>query len=328
MRNRMLSLCAIFVTLLLFSCGKKEGVYNPERKIIMVETTRASIREVRDNPTDEWVFDDSSRYVTSEMWTWNGDKLMNIRYSSNGGLATNDELLEFEYDGDRIQRIVERNRGLRAEVRYDGRKVETISMYERDIEAAKATFSHKRGKVSSIEEQIIDFLCAKDKELFRRIIGMVVDNDPVSISVENNERFLKNTKSDNYRWYYEWLDFEWNGDNIEMANYYTGSHDKKYATYEYDYDDATNPYTGMTYCGFCGDYGEQSIWLNANNVTRKKTTYYSGKTDVQDFTYTYDNDWPLSKTNVEVDSNYHPAFDKYMKVTRTTVTRFTYQDND
>lgn len=328
MRKNLL-LGATLATMLFTACGEKEGVYNPERKIVLIEKIQNTVIEVRDNPTDEWVFDDSSRNVTSEMWTWDGDNLVSICYGYvSGGIATNNELLEFEYDGNRIQRIVERNRGLRVEVRYDGRKVETISMYEQEIEAAKAIFSHKRGKVTSIEEQTLDFLCAKDKELFRRIIGMVVDNDPVSISVDNTERFHKNTKSDNYGWYSEWLDFEWDGDNIEMANYYTDSHDKKYATYEYDYDDATNPYAGMTYCGFGGDFGEQSFRLNANNVTRKKTFYSSGETDVQNFTYTYDNDWPLSKTNVEVDSYYHFAFNKYMKVTRTTVTRYTYQDND
>ena len=316
------ALAAMFFT----ACGEKEGVYNPERKIVKIEKTTSTIREVRDNPTDEWVFDDSSRYINFETWSWDGDNLINIRYSNDGVLAVNDELLEFEYDGDRIQRLIERNRGLRVEVGYDGRKVETISMYEKDTEVAKAIFSHKRGKVTSIEEQMLDFLCAKDKELFRRIIGVVIDSDPVSISVDNTEKSSKNTKSNNFMWYYEWYDFEWDGDNIERVNYYTESRDKKYATFEYDYDDATNPYAGMTYCGFGGDFGEQSFRLNANNVTRKKTTYSSGETSVQDFSYTYDNGWPLSKTNVEVDSYFHSGFNKYMKVTRTTVTRYTYQD--
>lgn len=326
MKINVLLFGAALATMLFTACGEKEGVYNPERKIVMIEKTTNTIREVRDNPTDEWVFEDSSRHVSYETWTWDGEILKSIRYGVSVGLAVNDELLEFEYDGDRIQRIVERNRNLRVEVGYKGRKVETICMYERDIEVAKAIFSHKRGKVTSIEEKMLDFLCAKDKELFRRIIGVMIDSDPESMSVDNIERSPKNAQGDNFVWYSEWLDFEWDGDNIEKANYFTESHDKKYATFEYDYDNATNPYAGMTYSGLDGDFGDQAFRLNANNVTRKKTTYSSGRTDVQDFTYTYDNGWPLSKTIVEVDSNYHPAMQKYIKVTRAIVTRYTYQD--
>lgn len=328
MKINALFLGVALVTLLFASCGEKEGIYNPERKIIKVETTTTSIREVRDNPTDEWEFYDSNSHVNSEVWTWNGDKLINIRYSTDALALSSEEVLEFEYDGNRIQRIVVLNREQRFEVGYDGRKVETIIMYNNDMEVAKAIFSHKRGKVSSIEEQTLDYLCAKDKELFNRITGVVMDSDPMSISVDNIERSPKNIQSDNFIWYSEWLDFEWDGDNIGTSIYYTESRDKKYATYEYAYDNASNPYAGMTYGGLVGDFGEQTFLLNANNVTRKKTTYTSGETGVQDFIYTYDNNWPISKTNVNVDSYYLPSINKYNQVTKTTVTRYTYQDND
>lgn len=122
MRNRMLSLCAIFVTLLLFSCGKKEGVYNPERKIASVEQRTLTVSEQREHQTDDWVFSDSNSYVISEKWTWVGNKLASIRYGHDG--VFDGELLEFEYDGERIKRVVEQSRDIVIEFIYDGRKIE------------------------------------------------------------------------------------------------------------------------------------------------------------------------------------------------------------
>lgn len=300
--------------LLLSACGEKEGVFNPERKLSGIETTRTSVHQVRANETDEWVYDTTYIDTYGEQWTWADGHLTNIRYGSDG------ELLQFEYDGDRVTRITEQGRDLRIEVKYDGRKVDSLIMYSEGIVHAKASFSHSHGKVSCIEESELAWLDYDAKTLFRRVVGMdMIDESPAS----GGDRAAHATKDG---WYTRWLDLEWDGDNIATATLYEGSHNEPAsAVYTYTYDNANNPYSGMTYMGLIGPVSDQTARLNANNVVRCEISYpTSSQPRIEEYTYTYSNGWPLSRTQVTVDSYYLPAFQVYRMVTDTTVTRYTY----
>lgn len=303
--------------LLLSACGEKEGVFNPERKLSGVETTCTKVHQVRANETDEWVYDTSYINTYGEQWTWADGHLANIRYVSD----TDGELLQFEYDGDRVTRITEQGHDLRIEVKYDGRKVDSLIMYSEGYEVCRASFSHSHGKVSCIEVSELAWLDYDAKTLFRRVVGMdMIDEGPAS----GGDRTAHATK-DNW-WYTQWLDLEWDGDNIATATLYSGSHSEPAsAVYTYTYDNANNPYAGMTFMGLTGSLTlSQTARLNANNVVRCEITHPTGQTLIEEYTYTYSNGWPLSRTHVTVDSYYIPAFQVYRMVTDTTVTRYTY----
>lgn len=323
MRTRMLSLCAIFVTLLLFSCGKKEGVYNPERKIASVEQRTLTVSEQREHQTDDWVFSDSNSYVISEKWTWVGNKLASIRYGHDG--VFDGELLEFEYDGERIKRVVEQCRDIVIEFIYDGRKIEEVKMYQSEVEVAGAVFTHKRGKVSSVEQRVIDFYC-KEASLFRHIVGMIVNIDPVVAKDKDSKNALATASKGDMFWFYEWFDFEWDGDNVSSMRHYEVTRDNLSAIYEYTFDEANNPYSGMAYSGLNGSFVGQPGQMNANNIVREKTIYNTGSEKVTEYAYTYDGTWPSCKTVEDSTSLYYPTQGLYIKSKRVEETRYTYLD--
>ena len=324
MKKHHLTSALLAAVLLLSACGEKEGIFNPGRKLSGVETTLTSIKHVRANETDEWVYDTTHIYTNGEQWTWADNHLANIRYGSDA----NDELLQFEYDGDRVIRITEQRRDLRIEVKYDGRKVDSIIMYSEDYEVCRATFSHRHGKVSCIEESEFEPMLDGDaKALFRRVVGMdMIDESTASVGDRAAQATKDNAPNEQW-WRTRWLDLEWDGDNIATAKLYEDSHNEPAATvYTYTYDNAHNPYAGMTFMGLTGDSPVgQTGRLNANNVVCCKRTHStSSHTLVEEYTYTYSDGWPVSRTHVEVLSYYLPAFHKYMMVTDSTVTRYTY----
>ena len=306
--------------LLLSACGEKEGVFNPERKLSGIETTRTSVHQVRANETDEWVYDTTYIFTHGEQWTWANDHLANIRYVSDA----DGELLQFEYDGDRVTRITEQGRDLRIEVKYDGRKVDSLIMYVEGFVFAKASFSHSHGKVSCIEESELEPMVDGARALFRRVVGMdMIDEGPASVG----DRAAHATKGNG--WYTQWLDLEWDGDNIATATLYEGSRNEPAATvYTYTYDNAHNPYAGMTFMGLTGSVAfSQTARLNANNIVRCEISHpTSSQSRIEEYTYTYSGGWPLSRTHVAVNSYYVHAFQEYRMVTDTTVNRYTYQN--
>lgn len=300
------------------SCGEKEGVFNPERKLAEIVTTTTSVHEVRASQTDDWEYDTTYIYTNSEHWTWDNDHLANIRYDG-------DERLQFEYDGDRVTSITVQGYDQRIDIQYDGRKVKSIIMYIEGIDFAKATFSHEHGKVSCIEEGERSQMDYGAKALFRRIVGLdMIDETPASASNRATHATKDNTAGDQ-EWYSRWVDLEWDGDNIATATFYEESRSEPASAIRtYTYDNAHNPYSGMTYMGLCGSFVDQNLRLNANNIVRCVTTYKSGHSRTEEYSYTYDNGWPLSQTQVEVESYYLPAFQEYRQVTDTTVIRYTY----
>lgn len=198
-------------------------------------------------------------------------------------------------------------------------------MYQSEVEVAGAVFTHKRGKVSSVEQRVIDFYC-KEASLFRHIVGMIVNIDPVVAKDKDSKNALATASKGDMFWFYEWFDFEWDGDNVSSMRHYEVTRDNLSAIYEYTFDEANNPYSGMAYSGLNGSFVGQPGQMNANNIVREKTIYNTGSEKVTEYAYTYDGTWPSCKTVEDSTSLYYPTQGLYIKSKRVEETRYTYLD--
>lgn len=247
------------------SCSKKEGVYNPKKKIQRVYYSSTY--------TDKYL---------DEAWDWNGKKLEAINhYTSSGNLSWTEN---FSYDGSRLIRVDDYLGSEYTTYEYDGNKLKTVNYYYRNGLETTATYTYDGSKLSKMTITNYDSKSVRNGHLesaympFSTEVAEVLDKCIAKAGLHNQDREIEVMT----------YQFTWNGNNISKI---VVSQDANMATAILQYDDKNNPMQG--YLNLYSETGESMVPIltrSTNNITQIVASDSDGDSEVVNFTYQYDND--------------------------------------
>jgi hypothetical protein len=255
---------------MLFTACKKEGVYNPSKKISRIYYTPSNGIKSLD-----------------EAWTWNKNNTLEKIdfYMSNSIYRT----YNFSYDHKRLVKLSDYNNNRYVEYKYDGNKLKEANYYRSNALRCIYTFTYKDGKISIIEEKWLDSKSAEDKDNIMALDFIMPRefNETVANYAEKKENSSsKGTEIITYT-------LTWEKGNITKAKI-TEVEEDEYDEYTWEakYDNKKNPYMGYT--GFVDD-GFESEYRSKNNITESTerwnngSDYYTVRYD-----YSYEGQYPVS----------------------------------
>ncbi len=316
------------VLMVLFAaCTEKEGVYNPKKKIAKIYTSSVSHYGRYDPETGTLYNQNTFSYdkQLSEEWTWDGNKLSKITVYPISPAPNDQERghddIHFTYDGNQIQRIESENEYMT--FTYDGKKLQQIQLFSTGSSNPfeTYTFTHEGNKVTKVVFAFEDLLINKTsvnqmkKILFRFILP----------SAEKANKALATLQQAAAKGSADGMvsipmELTWTGDNVTgiNANYLfpgmTGPEARSLSA-TFEFDDKCNPFKNNFLLGM--NDGSFSVF-NENNMTKSTTITRFGDgypfTDEITYSYTYDNQWPLTQTAVTL---YHA--EDYGSIDSTTL---------
>ena len=255
----------------MFSACKKDGVYNPKKKI-------SKIYEQNDNGEKE----------LSETWTWDGNKLARIDYA-NGNFNV------FEYEKDRLINITDRNGNYQKYV-YDGSKIDKIQEWSKDgsVLYMEYKFEYKGNKISKITtESSIDFgdfddmyMETSSKSQKSNALRFVLPEqiaDIASTELKNNLKSQKALGTISIT-----MELTWKGNNIEKATLTNSTLNIPIST-QFTYDNKSNPMYGFL-------TGETVGTTSKNNPKKVTITIAGMPMAEQNYSYEYDGNFPTKIT--------------------------------
>jgi len=239
---------------------KKEGVYNPNKKIKRIYEESLS---------------GSSPKRLSQEWTWEKKQLKKIDYYWDNQISYTEN---FSYDNkNRLIRIEDYSYGERYEIKYDKDGVSKIEYYADNVLLGFYEFKYEKSKVVKITITEYD-----DEDYYKKttkpesFISMILPIKEVKDRIRS-----KNTKG-NYVYYFE---FEYDGNNLSKMKEIDGSWIDEY-TYE-NYDKKSNPFYSNVYF--------ISEGFSKNNVGKVINRFDSNIT-TREYEYTYDGKFPTEVT--------------------------------
>lgn len=309
------ALFAAAAALLLFGACQKDGKYNPKQKIAKVYEEFNYTDSYYDEYSGEWNTNSNNtpKHLTEE-WTWDGKKLSKITfiaydYDEEGNMvADGQDVVKFNYDGSQMTEVTT-TYGERLTFTYDGKKLQKAELYDGAATPYMTyEFEHDGKKISSMTvtmaEVYYDKKGAKVSRLEHLLLGNII---PQTKSTDQfvcqlHAKAAKSAPSIK-------LDLTWDGDNVSKIAAATPGGN---ATMSLTYDDKNNPFRnfGLMF----GYYGESETgveFCNKNNITKMVISDIEGGSDEENYTYTYDGNWPVTRTSVSVYE------DEYSKESRT-----------
>ena len=255
-----------------FNACKKDGVYNPKKKISKMY--------------DE---DFNGEKVLSETWTWDGNKLARIDYP-------NGDFNVFEYDKDRLINITDKNGNYQKYI-YDGSKIDKIQEWSKDgsVLYMEYKFEHKGNKISKItsESSIEDFDFedfvypeTSSKSLKSNALRFVLPEQIANITsaeLKNNIKSQKVLGKISIS-----IELTWKGNNIEKATLTNNSGLNIPISIQLTYDNKSNPMYGL----FTGE----TIVTSKNNVKKMTLTMAGIPITEIDCSYEYEGNFPTKIT--------------------------------
>lgn len=289
------------------SCGKKDGVFNPKEKISAIYYSETENIESLNSETEEWESHNySSPKLIVEKWNWDGKKISSIELYEPDIDEGSSELyatVRFEYDGKRIAKVYTPF-GSSADIDiefiyvYNGKRIEKIQASYMGMTLDYLGFSYDGDKLSEIhyyaESQNKKSMNTKQKKVFDRLSNLIlrsyvpgyemsprvkkiIDN----VAVSNSPKDVLGGNS---------IRVMWKDNNIS-----TMVADGE--TILFSYDDKKNPLQGflplMNMPTLDGDMSGLLVF-SENNVTGVNVAGEEYK-----YTYTYDGEWPLTRTQTE-----------------------------
>ncbi|MBO4739220.1 MAG: hypothetical protein J5606_06625 [Bacteroidales bacterium] len=269
----LLAVAAMFV----FVGCKKDGIYNPKKKISKITYIYPTYSGIGDNDT------------TTEVWKWDKNKLKqivhyswveNFVYDKNGRLLRienidYDEYIWFEYEGNKLKKAS----------MYDGGTMETT---EFDFEyngkkLSKITVSYPRYDTDVKKEQ-------------NQLLSAIFEPAIAQIMEDNMARIAESQSTHKGKVAGYTVSFEWSGKNISKMIY---DEDGETTTYELTYDDKINPFNGFLELYIEASFGDESdyIYKNKNNI-KTITGMERNKPYIINFDYEYDGNWPVQITKI------------------------------
>ncbi len=312
---------AAAAALLLFGACQKDGKYNPKEKISNVSEEYCSVSSYFSG--EEWVTDSSitPKHV-SEQWTWDGKKLSKIAfisydYDEEGNMvADGQEVVNFNYDGSQMTEIAT-SYGERMTFTYDGKKLQKAELYV-GVATPYMTyeFEHDGKKISSMTVTMDEEYYAKKGTRVSRLEHLLLGN--IIPQTKSTDKFVcqlhaKAAKAgQSIR-----MDLAWDGDNVSKITAVTPHGN---ATATFTYDDKNNPFKNFgPMFGFYGETETGVEFCNKNNITKMVISDIDGGSDEENYTYTYDGQWPVSCTNM------YSYEDEYSRGTNSRTVYYEYE---
>lgn len=277
--------------ILLTGCSKKEGEYNPSRKLTKVYEENFISYNVMGIITN----DTTERYL-SEQWTWNGDKLNNIKtYKVNGEIEDN---IDFTYDGKRITRATRAEENYYEDYIYNGKKLTEINSYKDGEICYKWAVTHDGKKIVRLERTSYTTDTVNSKGIMGLALipivmpGLSLDMmtqlkklDKPACGTKGGESAVDLI-----------ISFTWSGDNVSVVNF--NFFENGNACYEYSsYDNCNAPNNGLT--PILTSMNASSC-CSKNNPTQFKTTITSPNINKEDdgtYEYQYEDKWPIKRNH-------------------------------
>lgn len=315
------ALFAAAAALLLFGACQKEGKYNPKEKISNVSEEYCSVSSYFSG--EEWVTDSSitPKHV-SEQWTWDGKKLSQIAYigydyDDQGNMVPDgQDLVKFNYDGSQMTEITT-SYGERMTFTYDGKKLQKAELYDGTATPYMTyEFEHDGKKISSMTVTMAGVYYDKKGAKVSRLEHLLLGN--IIPQTKSTDKFVcqlhaKAAKAgQSIR-----MDLTWDGDNVSKITAVTPHGN---ATATFTYDDKNNPFKNFgPMFGFYGETETGVEFCNKNNITKMVISDIDGDSDEENYTYTYDGQWPVSCTNM------YSYEDEYSRGTNSRTVYYEYE---
>ena len=315
------ALFAAAAALLLFGACQKDGKYNPKEKISNVSEEYCSVYSYFSG--EEWVTDSSitPKHV-SEQWTWDGKKLSQIAYigydyDDQGNMVPDgQDLVKFNYDGSQMTEVTT-SYGERMTFTYDGKKLQKAELYDGAATPYMTyEFEHDGKKISSMTVTMDEEYYAKKGTRVGRLEHLLLGN--IIPQTKSTDKFVcqmhakaaKSTESVK-------MDLTWDGDNVSKITAVTPYGN---ATMTLTYDDKNNPFKNFgPMFGFYGETETGVEFCNKNNITKMVISDIEGGSDEENYTYTYDGQWPVSCTNM------YSYEDEYSRGTNSRTVYYEYE---
>ena len=315
------ALFAAAAALLIFGACQKDGKYNPKEKISIVSEEYCSVSSYFSG--EEWVTDSSitPKHV-SEQWTWDGKKLSQIAYigydyDDQGNMVPDgQDLVKFNYDGSQMTEITT-SYGERMTFTYDGKKLQKAELYDGTATPYMTyEFEHDGKKISSMTVTMAGVYYDKKGARVGRLEHLLLGN--IIPQTKSTDKFVcqmhakaaKSTESVK-------MDLTWDGDNVSKITAVTPYGN---ATMTLTYDDKNNPFKNFgPMFGFYGETETGVEFCNKNNITKMVISDFEGGSDEENYTYTYDGQWPVSCTNM------YSYEDEYSRGTNSRTVYYEYE---
>ncbi len=264
------------LTLIIFFCFtscRKDGVYNPKKKIHKIYTQK-----------------DNEKKTLIETWTWNEKKLSRIDYANYYSL--------FEYDGKQIAKITSSN-GSYTNFIYDGSKINKMEYYENDKLSIHYIFEHDGNKVSKIVvEEYAENIDSKYSNLKSfedsriKALRFVLPEQSCS-TISNYSLQKKNRKANSIDT--TTISLTWYGKNVVKMIFEKISDGKVYtSTSTYNHDNKKNPlYDFLSY-----NLDDPVFGYSKNNITRDFIKDSDNQSWEYTYSYLYDGNFPIQSTRV------------------------------
>ena len=277
-----------FVLIIMFgmSSCKKDGVYNPKKKISKIYTQQ-----------------EQQKKQLVQTWTWNDKKLSRIDYVSGYY-----EL--FEYTGKQISKINNSDGGYMDFI-YDGSKISKIEYYKDKELLELYTFEHAKGKVSKIaveqygKEDTYEYASSSHKNEKMNVLQFILPERSCEnlSSYFSQRKYQKSNQIDT-----SIISLTWYEKNVVkiIFEYFGGYKDYEY-TITYNHDKKKNPL-----CGFLSyDFDDPVFGYSKNNITREYIADNNYDTWEYNYSYIYDDNVPIQSTRTRKIGTYNNTLITY-----------------
>ncbi|MDR1792747.1 MAG: hypothetical protein LBR36_04825 [Bacteroidales bacterium] len=275
------SFALIFFALMFNSC-KKEGIYQPDKRISKIYYSY--VRAGQEYPK-----------TLQETWIWGKKNLEKIVTPSGGEQ-------KFYYNSQNQVTRIDLSPTVYIKVNYRYSKLSVALVYLNNEKVAEYAFSHEDGKISRVT--LKNSLPVEDIALAplvqEKMLGLLMPQpiaQRVAQTINQSETTDKYRKSDDYVYT---IDIKWNGDNIEKYIITNSGVAPGYAVI-CEYDNYLNPY-----CKFSIDYkgvvvaapigGVELLFCTSKNNVLNVSYDYGGETFDQTYSYKYDGQYPIEQT--------------------------------
>lgn len=312
MKKTVLIAVAAAVALFFGACHK-DGKYNPKQKISKIYSEYYSTSAFRDNE-ETWRYDTvSSPKTLDEEWTWDGNKLAKITYIGydirNGVRVPANDDVTFTYDGNQLVEV--NSVDGRMVLTYDGSKLEKAEIYYigpvllkgSETPSCTITFTYEGKKIvrmTGVSEEYYWVDGVKGNRMINLLMQSVMpDAEAVQRTMATACEMVR--KAGTKGTMTTVVDLTWDGDNVSKVTESVNGIGVV-STIEYSYDNKKNPLQGFLGIIFdATEVNDGSVFCNKNNVVRmfERSSMFNkneiGTYEVN-YTYTYDGDWPTSRT--------------------------------
>lgn len=270
--KKILSVLLIACVAMLFVSCKKEGVYNPSKKISKIYyTSYSGIKSLE------------------QVWTWNKDNtLQKIDYYDDGAI---DYTYNFTYEKKRLVRMNDYANNCYVEYKYDKNLLKEVNYYVGGTLCDAYTFTYKNGKIVKVTDNWIGSKGGAEKAInpLRFIFS-----EELCDAIDQSQKRMGNVGGKATLVYF--YELTWDKDNVsKMVTTVSGSSATQ--TYEMSYDKMNNPFY-RAYLNFYFEDNASSGCLSKNNITRIEAREVEEDGDVWtgsvNYEYTYEGKYPTS----------------------------------